>query len=472
MNFDPKSQATLDEAQAAGFDIIMDANIAVKQEALRLLPPECTAIGFDIAGDVLAVITDIIPTPAELREYEKLSGMQVTVSVAPTSVFESIKAAHDITQDAAGVPLSIGPILQLAVERNATDVHLTIGQAPVLRIHGDLSPIDKHAPLSLKDVEAAARWVAGPDFDNFTGDYDCAMTYAGSRWRVSLYLQRQSLALAIRRIPTGIPKLEELGLPESVRRLAGITQGLVLFCGPTGSGKSTSLAALLDRINMTRACHILTIEDPIEYIHSSKKATIHQREVGDDTANFASGLRSALRQDPDVILVGELRDLETMQMALAAAETGHLVLATVHAASTDEVFGRIINPFPAEQQGQIRTQLAAVTRAVVAQQLLPSTDGKRVLSSEILIGTTAVRNMIRDDRVVELASKLDSATADGMRSFDRCLAELTAAGKITQETAVTWARDVPNFHQHLSACAKVSRGNLDLNSYEDFGLGR
>lgn len=444
----------LELAQAAGFDVISDPSLEIKKEAARLLPLESGAIGYDLAGEVLAVVTDHIPSPADFRELERQSGMQIMLSVALPSVFAEIKSRFNVHEDSSGVPLSIGPALQEAVLKGASDVHMAVGQPPLLRINGELTPLPGHPPLSNLDMKNAAKWIAGDAMENFNGDHDCAVTYAESRWRVSVYHQRQSLALAIRRIPSDVPQLEDLGLPESVKALTGLNQGLVLFCGPTGSGKSTSLAALLSRINRTRSCHIITIEDPIEYVHTSQMATVHQREVGDDTEDFASGLRSVLRQDPDVILVGELRDLETMKMALTAAETGHLVLATVHASTAPQAYTRMIDSFPPEQQSQVRSQLASVSKAVVAQRLLTARTARgektRALAVEVLLATNATQNLLRDNRLHEMPSLLDSERNKGMKSFDYSLAELVSGGKISQETGEAYATDIVNFNTFLT----------------------
>lgn len=457
----------LETATDVGFDVITDPFLKINPDALRLLDQDSNAIGFDVAGDVLSAIMCAIPTPAEFSALEKEAGMPITLSIATPTVFNKIKSTCNYTQDATGVPLGIGPTLREAIKQDASDVHLSVGQHPAIRIKGALVPLTEFAPLSVNDMKNAGKWVANENFEAFNGDYDCAFSYANYRWRANLYWQRSSLSLAIRKIPSKVPQLDTLGLPDGIRKLAGLSTGLVLFCGATGSGKSTSIAALLDRINRTREVHILTIEEPIEYLHTSKRAIVHQREVGTDTESFARGLKSALRQDPDVLLVGELRDLETMSMALTAAETGHLVFATVHASSTDEAFNRIISEFPPVQQDQVRTRLAAVMEAVVAQQLLPGVEDKRVLATEILLGTNGVSTMIRENRFQELASVLDSSREVGMKSFDLSLAELFVDNKISQHTARTWARDLDNHLEHVKAAKKRKAPNDSLNDFDE-----
>jgi twitching motility protein PilT len=436
-------------ARAEGFSVLTDPETALDPAAVRLLPTTSAAVGVAVAGDVLLACLDHLPSPAEFAELEAASGMLITVAIADAATFTALRDRAGMSVDGAA-PRSVAPALTEAIEAGASDVHLSVGSPPVLRIAGQLRTLERWPVLSAADLEHAARWLVGDDLSSFTGDHDCAVSYGGSRWRVSLYRQRQQLALALRRVPTQIPKLDQLSLPASVVKMAELTSGLVLFAGPTGSGKSTSMAALVDRINRSRRCHILTVEDPIEYVHADRTATIHQREVGDDTASFPIALRAAMRQDPDVILVGELRDLETMRTAIAAAETGHLVLATVHATSTAGVFSRLIDAFPAEQQAQVRTQLSASLQGVVAQQLLPATArDERQLVCEVLVATTAVRNMVRESRLHEIGSVLDAGAGHGMISMDRSLAEYVAAGRIAPEVAVAHVHDEKTYAEHL-----------------------
>jgi twitching motility protein PilT len=443
-------------AHASGFVVIDDPKHPVDPAAARLVPPDLPAVGLAVAGDVLSVAVGHLPSPADFRALEKATGMAVTVAVAIEPAWSALRETA-AGSDAA--PRNVGPALVNAVERNASDVHLSVGSPPVLRVNGSLIPLENWPALSALDLERTARWVAGDEFAA-GGDVDCSVTYAGARWRVSLYRQRQSLALAMRRIPGTPPRIEELGLPAPITRFGQLTSGLVLFCGPTGSGKSTSLAALVDRVNRTRSCHIMTLEDPVEYVHSSAMAMVHQREVGVDVADFASGLRSALRQDPDVLLVGELRDLETISTALSAAETGHLVFGTVHASTAAGAISRVVDAFPANQQGQIRSQLAASLQGVVAQKLLPGND-RRQLATEILIATTAVRNMIRENKLHEIGSVLDNNLEMGMTSMDRSLAALFAAGKISRATAVEHVTDENNFEQYLRRVNGNGQDRLD-----------
>jgi twitching motility protein PilT len=263
-------------------------------------------------------------------------------------------------------------------------------------------------------------------------------------------MQRGSVGSVLRVIPFEIPPFEQLGLPASVRRLTDLPRGLVLVTGPTGSGKSTTLASLLDIINRTKAVHIISCEDPIEFLHTHQRAIVNQRQVGDDTATFASALRRVLREDPDVILVGEMRDLETIQMALTAAETGHLVLGTLHTQSAPQTVERIVDVFPPEQQGQIRVMLATTLQAVVTQQLLPTKEGTgRAVAAEVLIATPAVRNLIRSEKGYQLATVMQSGAEHGMVTMDQALAALVTARKITVETATEHAANVEDLRNLL-----------------------
>lgn len=441
-------------ALLSGFEIIDDINYHIDMKASRFIPSDVDAIGAGINGDIINIIINHIPTPFEFREFEQLTGMSVTLSIALEPVYTELKSKISKVDEA---PRNIGLAMYETVKQNATDLHLSVGAPPVIRVNGELKNIENWLPLSLLDLEEAATWIAGEDFAN-KSDVDCAITYANARWRVSLYRQRQSLALALRKIPSLPPRAEDLGLSESIINFTNLHSGLVLFCGPTGSGKSTSLASLVDRINRNRSCHIMTLEDPVEYVHSSVRAMVHQREIGVDVKDFASGLRSALRQDPDVLLVGELRDLETIATALSAAETGHLVLATVHASSTSGAITRIIDAFPAGQQSQIRAQLGSSLQGIVAQKLIAGKN-KRFLANEILVITTAVRNMIRENKLHEIGSVLDNSSGVGMISMDKSLANLVALGKIDSKTALEHVTNNEAYEQYLS---RSSINNFDF----------
>lgn len=455
------------EALAIGFPVLRDASqVTLDPAAVRMLSDD-DAIGIALIGDVLEVLISTIPSPSRLRDIANHAGMLVTARVTTPDVLAAVR-----TQVAPlGVQaLAIGPALDEAVRLGASDLHLAVGTPPIVRVHGTLQPLERWPALSVKDLADAAHWVAG-DLGEFTGDLDRSVSYNDRRWRVSLYQQRNALAMALRLLPTRPPRADELGLPAPVLNLTNLSSGLILFCGPTGSGKSTSMAALIDRVNETRPCHILTIEDPVEYLHPNRRAIVHQREVGTDTKDFAAGLRAALRQDPDVILVGELRDLETMTTALAAAETGHLVLATVHSNSAVSAVTRIVSSFPAGEQAQVRQQLAGALQAVIFQLLLPATRGGRVLAPEVLVMNTAARNIVRDDRLHELASLLDTSGSDaGMVSINRTLARLVSAGRVTSTIAEEHVTDHSLYRQFLTERPQHDLVALDpLQDLPSFG---
>jgi twitching motility protein PilT len=333
----------------------------------------------------------------------------------------------------------INQLLRAAFELKASDIHLTIGSAPVFRIHGDLKRYGQEV-LKPEDTEQMARAIVPvhlwTEFKE-RGEMDFSYALPGvSRFRVNVYFQRSCISIALRVVPRNIPTLEELKLPPVLMKIAEKHQGLVLVTGPTGSGKSTTLASMIHYMNQTMRKHIITLEDPIEYLHKHGSSIIDQREVGFDTKSFAYGLRSALRQDPDVILVGEMRDLETIQTAITAAETGHLVLGTLHTSSAVSTIERIIDVFPAEQQSQVRVQLASVLQGVIAQRLLPTVDKKgRIAVSEILLNNSAVANLIRSEKIHQIPTVMQTSKAIGMELFESNVNRFLNAGMISKEVA-------------------------------------
>jgi twitching motility protein PilT len=330
-------------------------------------------------------------------------------------------------------------------KQNGSDLHLAANSRPIARIDGSLTPVDGAASWDAAFVQAAIRsLMTDGQWTTFERELESnfAVALPGLRYRATVYRQRGSVGAALRRIPERIRSLRELALPEHLASLAELPRGLVLVTGRTGSGKSSTLAALVDRINRTRAVHIITIEDPIEFVHTADRALINQREVGSDTADYPTALRQVLRQDPDVVLLGELRDRETISGALSAAETGHLVLATLHTQSAPQTIDRIVDVFPAHQQDQVRAQLALTLKAVVSQELLPRAAGRgRVVAAEVMIGTPAVGNLIREGMHHQIPSLMMSGAELGMQSMDQALAELTLAGVISGESAFSVAHD-------------------------------
>ncbi|MGB9868244.1 MAG: type IV pilus twitching motility protein PilT [Bacillota bacterium] len=330
--------------------------------------------------------------------------------------------------------MNMQEILAEALYRKASDVHITVGVPPVFRIDGRLEPESKWPKLTPAITEKLAKELLGNRWEEFVArkELDFAHSVSGiGRFRVNVYYQRCSVAMAIRTVGETIRSLEELGFPPVVGELADQRSGLVLVTGTTGSGKTTTLAAMVDRINQRRSCHVITLEDPIEYLHQHKKSIINQREIGTDSPSFASALRAALREDPDVILVGEMRDLDTMAAAITAAETGRLVLATLHTGSAVQSIDRIIDVFPPNQQGQIRIQLADTLAGIVSQQLIPRADGKgRVVAAEILVATPAVRSLIREGKTHQIVSMMQTGSRFGMQTMEMALAQLKSRGLI------------------------------------------
>jgi twitching motility protein PilT len=334
-------------------------------------------------------------------------------------------------------------VVLATLDRKASDLHLTAGAPPTVRVRGKLVALD-FPPLSSQDTREIIYSILADDMrTRFERDLqlDFAYTVPGvGRFRVNAYRQRASYGAAFRLIPTEIPELEALGLPPVVHELVKKPRGLVLVTGPTGSGKSTTLAAMIDRINATREEHIMTVEDPIEFLHRHKKCIVNQRELGADAQSFATALKGALRQDPDVILVGEMRDLETISTALTAAETGHLVFATLHTQDAPQTVDRIIDVFPPGQQGQVRMMLSVSLQGILTQQLLPTADGMgRIAAIEVLTPTPAVRNLIREHKTHQIYSAMQTGAAHGMQTMDAALADLVRAGKITRELALSRA---------------------------------
>lgn len=337
-------------------------------------------------------------------------------------------------------------LLEEVIKKKASDMHLQVGLPPMLRVDGALAAVSGAVALTDESIEALIFAVLDEDQKQILlkdKEFDFSFSFGDmGRFRVNAFHERGNLAAAFRLIPTDILTIEQLGLPEIVAKFADYPRGLVLVTGPTGSGKSTSLASLIDKINTEQSRHIITIEDPIEYAHSSKQSVIVQREVHYDTYSFNAALRSALRQDPDVVLIGEMRDLETIASAITIAETGHLVFATLHTNSAAQSIDRMIDVFPPHQQPQIRAQLSNILMAICSQRLVPSIGGGRIAAAEIMIGTPAVRNIIREGKSHQLDAVIQTGGEYGMQSMDKQLANLIHAGTITYEEAKKVATDI------------------------------
>ena len=372
---------------------------------------------------------------------------QPVVATQPIAGSEAVAPATTANAVVSGV--TIEPLLEECIKRNASDLHLQVGLPPILRLDGVLHPITTYAALTNEDVQRLVFSTLDEEQQKILikdkeFDYSFAFGDLG-RFRVNAFHEKGNMAAAFRLIPNVIKSIEDLGLPGVVADFADHPNGLVLVTGPTGSGKSTTLAALVDKINTERAVHIITIEDPIEFTHRSKRAVVAQREVHYDTYSFAAALRSILREDPDVVLIGEMRDLETIQAAITVAETGHLVFATLHTNSAAQSIDRMIDVFPAHQQPQIRTQLSNILVGICSQRLVPAINGGRMAVAEIMVANSAVRAIIREGKTHQLDMTIQTGADQGMQTMDRELARYVKAGTINYDDARQYAVDVAEF---------------------------
>ncbi len=419
--------------------------------------------------DEKAVIAVADPFDPETHvRLEKLSGMGVTLALATR---EAIQRAINFVHGTDEVPLIRQPgmpadsmttaepetlhlneLLSIQLDRGGSDLHLTAGSPPQIRVHGKLErltdfPVLK--PAELRRMIYSILTEKQREKLEETLELDASHPVPGrGRFRMNVYFQRDSIGAAFRAIPTEIMSLQQLGIPPTVGELADLQRGLVLVTGPTGSGKSTTLAALIDMVNSKRACHILTVEDPIEFLHVHKQAIVNQREVGADTLGFGPALKHALRQDPDVILVGELRDLETISTALTAAETGHLVFATLHTQDAPQTVDRIVDVFPSHQQQQVRVQLASTIQAILTQQLVPLRSGKgRVPAVEVMVATSGIRNLIRESKNHQITTAMQAGGKHGMQTMDQALADLVRRNLVSYAVAVERCMNLEDFQR-------------------------
>lgn len=372
------------------------------------------------------------------------------VALAPSAPAPVPTAPAVVAPPAAPARLELDELLLHVLREGGSDLHLTAGAPPTVRLRGEMVAIDGHADLTAEQLRIALYGVMTERQRKvFEEELELDFAYevpGHARFRVNVFQQREALGAVMRLIPWEIVPLENLGMPEAVNRFTTLKRGLVLVTGPTGSGKSTTLAAVIDRINRSRRGHIVTIEDPIEFLHEHRGCIVNQREVGNDTHAFRTALKHVLRQDPDVILVGELRDLETISVALTAAETGHLVLATLHTQSAQDTITRVVDVFPADQQQQVRTQLAAALQGVVCQTLVPTVDGAgRVAAVEVMVCNPGIRAMIRDDKLQQIQGALQAGARDGMQTLNGHLAGLVHTGRITYEAGLEHCTDRNDF---------------------------
>src|SRR3954470_13625946 len=436
----------------------------------RLVPAELArrlaAVAVDVQGsDLLVAMED--PTNAEAtQQISVATGWPVKPVLAVRSDIRrvllsmygpqegSVAPSHsdavdiDLVSEPAALSLEepvtteihINELLQRVVELGGSDLHMTAGIHPSVRVHGDIKPLTEFDVLNGSEIRRMIYAIlTQKQREKFENDLELDTSHSVpgvGRFRVNVFLQRDAMGAVMRAIPYEIVPLQQLGLPASVAQFSQLPRGLVLVTGPTGSGKSTTLASLVDIINSTKPCHIMTVEDPIEFLHNHKLAVVNQREVGEDTLSFALALKHVLRQDPDVILVGEMRDLETISTALTAAETGHLVFATLHTQDAPQSVDRVIDVFPAHQQQQIRVQLASALQGVVTQQLVTAADGRgRACAAEVLVATPAVRNLIREGKTHQIYSSMQAGGKYGMQTMDQSLAGLVKAGRVSMAAA-------------------------------------
>ncbi len=398
------------------------------------------------AADDGVVVAVADPFTANLREtLETACGSPVSIALATKRSIDRVLGDFFTFEDGpAPIEISeevhLNDLLKVLMENAGSDLHMTAGTPPQIRVNGRLQPLDEFGEMMPAELRRMIYGILTADqrrrFEE-NRELDASHPVPGhGRFRVNVFFQRDSVGAVLRAIPNEIVSPTALGMPPIVNSLAKLHRGLVLVTGPTGSGKSTTLASIVNLINEERSVHIMTIEDPIEFLHKHKKAIVNQREVGTDTFSFNDALKHVLRQDPDVILVGEMRDLETIGAALTAAETGHLVFGTLHTQSAPQSIDRVIDVFPSHQQSQIRVQLGSSIQAVVSQQLLPTADGlSRIVGVEVMIATAAIRNQIRDGKVHQIPSVMQSGSKHGMQTMDQSLAELVQRGKITRELA-------------------------------------
>ncbi len=374
------------------------------------------------------------------------------------------------------VPELLGRLLDL----NGSDLHLTAGTPPTVRIHGELERLEDYPPLNPRSLQGMIYAILPQKMrERFEQELELDMSYSlpgRARFRVNVFMQRDAVGAVFRVIPFDIKNIVDLGLPPVAADLARFPRGFVVVTGPTGSGKSTTLAAMVDVVNTERSGHIMTVEDPIEFLHKHKKCVVNQREIGADTHSFASALKHVLRQDPDVILVGEMRDLETISTAITAAETGHLVFATLHTQDAPQTIDRIIDVFPPHQQQQVRVQLSTTLQGVVTQQLIPTVDGQgRVAAAEIMIATPGIRNLVREGKVHQIYSAMQAGGRYGMQTMDMALAQHVKAGRVTQQMAFERCHDAEELQRLIGSSSGLSAYSGDSGtgdgSSSDYAMG-
>ncbi len=450
-------------AEQLGIDYINLEQTIIQPDALDRIDADTARrmVAVPVALEEERVVVAVAdPFTANLREtLETACGSPVSLGLASKRSIDRILgdyftlSENDAPRVETSQEIHLNDLLVILMDNAGSDLHLTAGTEPQIRVNGRLQPLEDFGIMMPAELRRMIYGILTADQRQRleeNRELDASHPVPGhGRFRVNVFFQRDSVGAVLRAIPNEIVTPEKLGMPPVVGSLANLHRGLVLVTGPTGSGKSTTLAAIVNRINEERAVHIMTIEDPIEFLHKHKKAVVNQREVGTDTFSFNHALKHVLRQDPDVILVGEMRDLETISAALTAAETGHLVFGTLHTQSAPQSIDRVIDVFPSHQQSQVRVQLGSSLQAVVSQQLLPTQDGKgRIVAVEVMIATAAIRNQIRDGKVHQIPSAMQAGSQHGMQTMDQALADLVQRGKITRELAFERCADAEGL-KHL-----------------------
>ncbi len=398
-----------------------------------------------LRSELSRVVASMYGSELEARPAEAVGDVRIDEGAGSTT---------DAVLDGPPVELHVNDLLERVVDLGGSDLHLTVGIHPSVRVHGDIKPLTEFPVMNGSEIRRMIFAIlTQKQRERFENDLELDTSHSVpglGRFRVNVFLQKDAVGSVMRVIPFEVVPFEKLGLPQSALQFAHLPRGLVLVTGPTGSGKSTTLASMIDIVNCSKPCHIMTVEDPIEFLHNHKQAVVNQREVGEDTYSFAAALKHVLRQDPDVILVGEMRDLETIHTALTAAETGHLVFATLHTQDAPQSVDRIIDVFPAHQQQQVRTQLSSALQGIVTQQLVPTRDGKgRAVAAEVLVATPAVRNLIREGKTHQIYSAMQAGGKFGMQTMDMSLASLVKAGRISRELAVERCANEQDFGRLL-----------------------
>jgi twitching motility protein PilT len=450
------------EAPATTFAELAASPSLETRAAVPVAPPVAPSVPVQVvvAAPVAAPVAPVTaPVPVAALPATPLAAAEAAVGLvhdapaAPGGFSEAPALAVRVgAEDTSEDSTFLTDLLLEVLDRRCSDLHLTVGAPPTVRMNGQLVPVDGREKLTPQLVQKTLYAILSQkQREKFEEELELDFAYSvpgRARFRVNLYRQRDAIGAAFRLIPYEIKALEDLGVPAQVANFAMLPRGFVLVTGPTGSGKSTTLAAVVDLANRNRRDHIMTVEDPIEFLHQHKNCLVNQREVGEDTHNFKNALKHVLRQDPDIILVGEMRDLETIEIALTAAETGHLVMATLHTQDAAQTIDRVIDVFPPHQQQQVRVQLAGALQGVVCQQLLRAADGQgRVVATEILVATPAIRNLIREGKTHQIYSAMQAGAKFGMATMDQHLAELVKRGKVTYDAALEKCHHVEDFNR-------------------------